>query len=451
MTPKRRLRTFAVLTVLILAFAVASGAVAGPGDTTLISRALDGTAGNGDSNAPAISDDGSLVVFESRATNLVAGDTNGSPDVFLYDVQTGETALISKAPDGSPGNGGSYDPGISGNGRYVIYRSFAANLAPGDADPNSDIFVFDLDTGITELVSVASDGTKSNGACLYPAISGDGRFVAFYSTASNLVTGDTNGYADIFVRDRQLGITTRASVSSDGTEADYPSHQVVVSSDGGLVVYFSGASNLVPDDTNTEMDVFVHDLQTRETTRVSVASDGTQANGYSRNPSISVDGRYVAFSSNANNLVQGDTNKQPDIFVHDRLTGETTRVSVTSDGGQANGGSDEPSISLNGRYVTFFSYASNLVPDDLNTYFDIFLHDRQTGSTKILAYVADDPRAYQGSIKPALSGDGRFVVFESDASSLGPNDNNYRDDVFLHEILQVKQYYFPLFLIDGVE
>jgi Tol biopolymer transport system component len=232
---------------------------------------------------------------------------------------------------------------------------------------------------VVQLVSVASDSTQGNDNSWDPSISADGRYVAFFSHASNLVPGDTNNTLDVFVHDRLTGQTTRVSVASDGTEGNGDSFVGSISADGRYVAFASWASNLVPGDTNGRSDIFVHDRVTGQTTRVSVASDGTEGNGDSWGcPSISADGRYVAFASWASNLVPGDTNGRSDIFVHDRVTGQTTRVSVASDGTEGNGDSWwRPSISADGRYVAFPSYASNLVPGDTNGWADIFVAVRE--------------------------------------------------------------------------
>jgi Tol biopolymer transport system component len=210
----------------------------------------------------------------------------------------------------------------------VVFDSSARNLVGGDTNAASDVFVHDRQTGQTTRVSVTTDGTQGNGHSTWPSISGDGQYVTFVSKASNLVSGDTNGVSDVFVHDRKTGQPTRASTASDGTQGNGGSQNPSLSFDGRYVVFWSGATNLIDGDTNGVWDIFVHDRETGETTRVSVASDGTQGNDISRFPSISADGRYVAFESDADNLVSGDTNGFSDIFVHDRETGETICVSI---------------------------------------------------------------------------------------------------------------------------
>lgn len=213
----------------------------------------------------------------------------------------------------------------------------------------------------TTRVSIATNGIQGNDYSYSSSISADGRYVAFMSSASNLVSGDINGTDDIFVHDRQTGQTSRVSVTTDGTQGNDSSDRPAISGDGRYVVFESSASNLVSGDTNGYLDVFVHDRQIGQTSRVSVASDGTQGNDFSKGSSISADGRYVAFMSSTSNLVSGDTNNSWDTFVHDRQTGQTSRVSIATDGTQGNYHSFGTSISNDGRYVTFVSIASNLV------------------------------------------------------------------------------------------
>ena len=257
---------------------------------------------------------------------------------------------------------------------------------------------------VTERVSVATDGTEGDGRSQQPAISADGRFVAFTSRASTLVPDDTNNAHDIFVHDRETGVTERVSVASDGTEGNGTSLGVAISADGRFVAFESASSNLVPDDTNGVDDIFVHDRETEVTERVSVASDGTEGNGHSQTyPAISADGRFVAFASMADNLAPGITNESADVFVHDRETGVTERVSVASDGTEGNGDSLRPTITADGRHVVFNSTASNLVPTDTNGVHDVFVHDRETGVTERVSVSSTGDEA-EGTMGPPVGG-----------------------------------------------
>jgi Tol biopolymer transport system component/pimeloyl-ACP methyl ester carboxylesterase len=407
------------------------------GVTTRVSVASDGTEGNSWSQHPAISADGRYVAFTSLADNLVSGDDNPFLDVFVHDRQTGETTRVSISSDGTGGNNGSLYSSISSDGRYVAFASYADNLVGGDTNDSLDVFVHDRQTAQTTRVSVASSGeqgTSYSGYCGIPAISADGRYVVFDSMADNLVSGDTNSASDVFVHDRQTGVTSIVSVNSEGVQGNHDSGGVAISADGRYVVFTSYANNLVVGDINSVMDAFVHDRVSGETTRSSVASDGTQSNDGSFYPAISADGRYVAFYSHASNLVVGDSNSVPDIFVHDRVSGETTRVSVASDGTQANAGYDtRPSISADGRFVAFESYADRLITEDTNIAVDVFVHDRQTGITSIVSVNSEGIQGNNHSGELAISADGRYVAFRSTASNLVVGDTNYVDDVFVHD------------------
>ena len=210
----------------------------------------------------------------------------------------------------------------------------------------------------------------------------------------------------------------RVSVGEPPRRAAVASEQPSLSADGRYLAFSSAAGNLVTDDTNGVRDVFVHDRGTGDLTRVSVDSAGSQGNGGSGSPSISQSGRFVAFTSSADNLVAGDTNGAADIFVHDRQTATTTRVSLSSGGAQADQSSDSfVAISGNGRFVAFASEATNLVSGDTNGVADLFVHDRQTGATERISLDSNEAQANGGSANPSLSADGRFVAFTSSASS----------------------------------
>ncbi|HSW57756.1 MAG TPA: Ig-like domain-containing protein [Dehalococcoidales bacterium] len=406
----------------------------GSGVTTRVSVSSTGEQGNYASSGPSISADGRYLAFSSEAANLVTGDSNGVRDIFVHDRLTGETTLVSVDSNGLQTNSWSTLGVISGDGRYVALFSNATNLVSGETNGYYQIFVHDRQTGETGLVSVNSSGEQGNSASSIPGISYDGRYVSFRSEATNLVAGDTNDRYDIFVHDRQTGLTTRVSVDSNGNQANRDSSQPAISADGRYVTFMSSATNLVAGDTNGRDDIFVHDRQTGQTTRVSIGTGGIQSNNGAAWPAISGDGRYVTFESNASNLVTEDTNGYRDIFVHDRQTEETRLVSIDSDGSQANDASMTPALNSDGRYIIFNSSASNLVADDTNGYQDIFLYDQQTGNT---ARVSISSAAQQGNSfanpRPVISSDGRYIGFGSNASNMVSGDSNGETDVFVHD------------------
>jgi Tol biopolymer transport system component len=415
-----------------------------PGTTSLVSVATDGTPGNYGSESASIAAGGRHVAFASWANNLVPGDTNAVTDIFVRDLEMRLTTRVSIASNGQQANGHSSYPVISADGRYIAFESSATNLVPDDTnnfcgfglyptDNCQDIFVHDRQTGETTLVSRATGGLQANYSSHNPAISADGRFVAFSSYANNL-TPDSYVREGIYVHDRLTGETTRVSVASDGTPANEQSLYASISADGRLVAFASSATNLIPDG-NLRWDIYVHDRESGQTAQVSVASDGTVGNNDSMSaPSISADGRYVVFSSYATNLVPGDTNAGSDIFVHDRITGLTTRVSVATGGIQASSSYYHLStaISATGRFVVFESDAPDLVPGDTNYSGDIFIHDLQTVKTIRVSVSTSGEQGDALSAGPSISGDGRFVVFISWAHNLIPNDTLWTKDVYLH-------------------
>ena len=413
-----------------------ASAETGMGITTRVSVDSNGKQGNRNSQDPSISSNGRFIVFASSSVNLVPGDTNGFTDKFVHDRQTGETIRVSVDSDGNQGNGYSlWVSSISGDGRFAAFSSFADNLVPGDTNSASDVFVHDRQTGETSCVSVDSNGNQGNVGSGTSSISLDGRFVAFDSGASSLVSGDTNSVSDVFVHDRQACETIRVSVDSSGNEGNGSSYFPSISSDGHFVVFVSSSNNLVHGDTNGKSDVFLHDLQTGVTNRISVDSSGNESNSSSsvfRSPSITADGRFIAFDSEASNLVPEDFNNTTDVFVHDRQTGETTLVSVDSDGYQGNGYSRVPSISSNGRFVAFQSN-SPLVSEDTNSVADIFLHNRQTGETTRISVDSSGKEGNDNSGNPSISSNGQVIAFQSFASNLVSGDTNNELDIFVYE------------------
>ena len=408
-------------------------AAASPPLTTRVSvNSLEEQANGLSAYTPALSADGRYVAFTSAATNLVAGDTNGVIDVFVRDRAGGETTRASVDGGGAQANGESSLPAISGDGRFVAYVSGASNLVQGDTNGSDDVFVRDRVTGATSRVSVSSSGLQANRESMSPAISDDGRYVAFQSGASNLVSGDTNGLFDIFVHDRQSGETTRVSVSSSGVQGNDSSVQPKIGADGRFVAFFSPASNLVAGDTNGNYDAFLHDRATGETSRASVDSDGVQGNSFTFDVDLSDDGRFVAFQSLSTNLVHGDTNNNFDIFVHDFQAGATTRVSVSTGGAEGNNGSYAPAISGDGRFVAFDSFAATLVqPDQNGVTPDVFLHDGVTGTTTLSSVNSQGVQGDLTSRAAALTRGARVVAFRSNSTNLVAGDTNGVDDMFV--------------------
>jgi Tol biopolymer transport system component len=289
---------------------------------------------------------------------------------------------VSVGPAGQQANSGSEAPAISAHGRFVAFDSFASNLVAGDTNGTGDVFVWDRVAQLTRRVSVGPGGQQANSLSYFAAISAHGRFVAFDSFASNLVAGDTNHTYDVFVRDRMAQVTRRVSVGPGGQQANSESAEPEISAHGRYVAFVSDASNLVAGDTNNKWDVFVRDRRVQETRRVSVGPGGQQSNGPSFDPAISAHGRFLAFRSRATNLVTGDTNNKWDVFVRDRRVQETRRVSVGPAGQQANNNSFQPAISAHGRFVAFASDASNLVAGDTNNRSDVFVRDRVAHVTR---------------------------------------------------------------------
>lgn len=413
-----------LLIVATLLYGLAPLAWSAPGDTEVISLNM---AGHPEvAYSPDISADGRYVTFMSPSAGFVANDTNGAYDVFVRDRQTGVTERVSVSSSGKQGNGdsiGFWAARITPGGRFVLFQSEATNLVANDWNLSEDGFVHDRQTGVTELVTVAPSGQLSDFGGVACGISTDGRFVAMVLAGNNIGVGDT--FWQVFVRDRQARTTRLISVSSAGVLANAMSRECDISADGRYVGFGSAASNLVPNDTNDASDVFMRDRQTGVTERVSLGVDGEQlANGGQR-PSISADGRFVAFEEYAFSATG--------LLVRDRWTGTTQLANVASNGELPNAKAREPAISADGRYVVFGTRATNLLPGDTNKTDDIFRRDLVAKVTEIESIGYDGKPANAYSFHPRISGDGQLVVFGSSATNLVAGVTTRGPYAFLHE------------------
>ncbi len=431
MRAQRQIRATAGLCIAVFFLGMAiPGRSASGAETTRVSISKRGVEGD-DLSRRAVLRDARHVAFVSDASTLVGGDANAARDVFLHDRLALTTIRVSETPAGVGGDAPSFDPALSANADRIAFESAATNFVAGDSNGVRDIFVWERVTGSIALVSEGVGGTVANGSSFQPSITLDGATIAFRSAASNLVADDTNGFLDVFVRDGSHEIV-RVSVASDGSQANGISSRPRIAADGGIVVFESAASDLVTGDTNGAVDVFVHDLSTRETTRVSVATDGTQGNGDSRHPAVSRDGRFVAFESAASNLVDDDLNGLSDVFVHDRTSGVTICVSRTEGGTSSDGGSYEPDLDGAGSIVVFSSDATDLVAGDGNGLRDVFAYDRSSGSMVLVSLASDGTAGNGASERAAIALDASLVAFDSEATGFdGPFDTNAVGDVFV--------------------
>ena len=401
----------------------------------------DGTQPNGPSNGPVCSNGAECIAFYSDASNLLAQgrDNNGYTDVYLFDSRTDEMQRISERVDGGGGDGPSmaqrFRPAIDDGCTCVAYSTDATNLVDNDNNNRTDVILRQLDPPANILVSVGLSGESANGNSSFASVSADCQKVAFRSTATDLVADDENLDSDIFVYDVGTATVSRVSIPSGGGEADGGSTTPAISGDGRCVAFASVATNLLGEDTNGVHDIYVA-CDGEVTCRASVSSDGAEANAISFHPSLNQDGSIVAFKSEASNLVDGDFNGQPDIFVHDCVTGVTERVSISNRGAEADDIAIPPSLSRDGNRVAFGSFASTLAEVATNGRSQIYVRDRGEGTT-ILISADSNGRAQNGSspdLPPSICPDGDFVTFASGANNLDPSDTNGYQDVFVLSI-----------------
>lgn len=402
-----------------------------------VSVADDGSQAAGDSYQASISDDGQVIAFRSNADGLAGGDSNGLPDIYVRDLGLGTTEKVST--DIGQNEQALYNrhswTSISDDGTRIAYQ----------ATPRAfqTIRIFDRgDDSTLEILPLSPVPNNVDAeARQQPVLSGNGQWVVFYSPvtfqsseppSARPAPDDTNGAQDVFVYDLGAMQAQRLSRNADGVQGNAASLRPSISDDGQFVVFESWADNLVPDDIDVKKsDVFVKDRISGAISQVSVSAAAVEANEDSEEAAISGDGNWIAFRSRASNLVPGDTNGRWDIFVRDRNLTFIERISVDSDGGQSNRDSFSPSLSDDGRFVAFHSNADNLVPDDANQRTDVFVHDRQTGLTALVSRNGQGDPADGHSTAAKISGDGLWIVFESDATDLVAGDTNQARDIFL--------------------
>jgi len=317
---------------------------------------------------PTLSGNGKVVAL---ASTVGIGYHTSARQIVL--VEDDDIEVVSRSNDGDVSTGQSVTPALSFNGRRVAFVSVAGNLAPGCSERFSAIYLRDRNTATTRCLSVGMNGQPADGASLQPVISADGRFVAFRSAATNLVAGDTNGVDDVFVYDIDTATLRRVSVGPEGDQANRDSSDPSISADGSKIAFLSRAGNLDRRAMHGEYSVFVRDLGDATTHLASVSSKGKAAETFSGQPRISADGRYVAFLSPSAVLAGGRSNGKRQIYRHDLITGSTLLVSRGHDGKPGDGNSFQPAISATGQIMAFRSAAANLVKEDNNFTDDVFL------------------------------------------------------------------------------
>ena len=426
-------------------------------ETILVNRNVSGMI-SGSAELPAMSSDGSVIAFQSVASDLVAAglDTNNRADIFVYDKNTNNTEIVSVDSAGQLSNGHSITPSISANGRFVAFVSSATNLVPFLFNDTMRVYVHDRQTGSTTLVSTTSIGVPINEDSSNPSISADGRYIAYESDSSFIVDDDTNGHADIFVYDRLTSTNQRVSITNGIDQANGPSSQPVISQNGRYIAFTSSASNFVPFDDNSELDIYRHDRQTNTTQAVSARSSVQVSmgvfnvvdeigSGRSIEPSMSADGRFIAFATRANNLhTSGSGVMLEQIVLKDMgLAAQVSALELISfdeNGEPANERSRLPSISADAQYVQFQSFATNLIDDDTNGFWDNFLLNRSNDNIERINVGSGEVQGTVGGIQfgnwssqRVISDDGRYIAFWSRHRNLDPLDLNSEFDVFIRD------------------
>jgi Tol biopolymer transport system component len=450
-------------------FAVGLCGIAAAQPTTRISVDADGKEADKASSYPVISVDGRYVAFVSEATNLVTGGNGGKRQVYVHDRVAGMVTMVSKKADGTIGDGHSDAPGISTDGRYVVFSTAATNLVAGDTNGVSDIIWLDRDKNgdgnfndpELKLVTRKHGGGASNGLSGYPTVSGDGKKVAFHSRAKNLTNpawGDGTVQAFVY----EVGTDTMTPVSVKMGDATKPgnghSRFGAISADGKFVAFDSEATDLVAGDANEKRDVFRRDLAAGATVLVSVAGASTQGDDVSQYPTISGNGNIVCFQSNAKNLVANDGNGMSDVFARDVTAGTLKCISVKADGKPGAAASAWVWASLDGKWAVFHSGTADLVDPPTNGKSHVFLREIAPGRTRLVSISSGDQLANDANRQPSVSGDWAFVAFQSAAKNLvgardsgGPTDGNGVEDIFVHDVDEDKDGLPNVWEVNGVD
>lgn len=375
-------------------------------------------------DTPVLSADGHFVAFASIRDTLVDGDTNGQTDVFVQDLRSGKVERVSVATDGTQGDAASYLPSISADGRFVSFASNATTFTDADTAKVSQVYLHDRSTGVTTLVSTSATGkstTVAPGATQgagQQGVSDDGTRVVWEAADPAVAASDAALPPSVYVTEVASHTTTRLNVTPTGDLPDADAYNPVISGDGTHVAFDSRATNLVSGDRNGEADVFLVQLGDAELTRVSVRDRDTEGNGPSFAPSISGDGTRVAFQSGATNLADHDDNKENDVFVRDLAAGTTTLVSATPKGTTGSGRSENPHLSRDGLVLAFTSVADDLVANDANKAADVFFGKVRGGALQRASVRDAETEATGWSGAASLNADGTLVSFMSDATNL---------------------------------
>ncbi|MVO89459.1 hypothetical protein GPA10_33085 [Streptomyces sp. p1417] len=431
----------AVLCAVAVPVSAAADTAGAAPRTERVSVAPGGTQGNTASTNPAISADGRHVAFVSASRNLVAHDTNGTPDAFVRDLSSGTTERVSVKSNGKPSHGVVREISLSPDGRYVVFTSTADDLVRGDPNDLDDVFLHDRRTGRTERISptgASYDGLRTP-LTYDPAVSGDGRYVAYASGAGDLVAGDANQRDDVFLYDREKKTTELVQLDNAGKQGEGDAFAPAFAGDAGgrYVAFTSNASGLAGvEDHSAATDVFLRDREKGTTELISVPKAHNRKTP-SWDAALSGDARYVAFTSSSRVLrPEGPApTGTRNVFLHDRETQRMRLVSAAQDGTLADGESDHVSLSGDGRHAAFTSTASNLTADPDDSSADVFVRDMLTGAVRLVS-VESEPVSEDTAPGPCtgVSGDGGTVVFDSPASNLVPGDTNGVPDVFARRL-----------------